>query len=569
MSSELNKDDLRRSLQEALDEREQNNPKQQSSNQRVQRFKESFDVRYEALFAFTIGFHLLDGFIFKFHVNQESFVARLVAYLILGIFTVLLIRSDGGRVKIFEPPLVAAIPAIVVPVLVGGVDWLNIGNQTIIDGIAFFLIAVPVYLFYLVYILHLQYAPSVERNANILEKVIRAIFSPVRWAHYYFILLTVFSLSVLLFIGAGTLNDEMGSFSTGGIDTAAGFNFGSELFSATIGRASESFRSIWIFGQTTIEQTANRTFGWQYHGTVERNTRDQGLFLTPLTTRRSFPDTSDLIYTVTVRAESFEESIDADIACSLHDRTNRTNIIEGAVDNTPITLGRSGIDTFSCIFDESLLQPGEYTINITAEFGFETWSSTIYSFVLNDVYEELVRGETDPNQFFNIERYPSLIYTGGPVRLLMANSRADRDRPSMPMVISAERDNNIPIATKIENDNPRDGKILEIDSIEFRIPSQLELASCDGGIPETRLDDRFEGRTSEDVYSSHAFTSIPRASITDDEFSVACALVLPQSQVNNFISSRGDRSFTVNSVANYRYQLEQMRLIEIQGETQI
>lgn len=523
--------------------------------------KSSYNAKFEVLFSLAILVHVIDWVFMAFTVTDANILFRILMYFILGLITIFLFKKSGWQVNYVGIIVAAMIPAVIIPVFYESLVAFGI-SEDVVGIITAIFLAIPYWLAYLIIIENVSYADSVSSDWGIFKKTIITITSPVRLSNFY-----LYAVLFLLMIGIAAIavsdavRDQ--NFQQGGMDLWSGVTVIENFVGSTYNSISAGVFATINESESLVRQAANRTFGWEYHGTVERNTREQGVFLEPLSTSRNLIETNDLIYIMNIRAESFEERINAQVSCYLENRTNKSQIIVGEVDKPQIQLGRTGIDTFTCTFPNEKLNAGEYRLRVKAKFPFQTWATTIYSFVDRNIYNEIIAGQDDVNDYFNIERYPRLLYTGGPVSLLMANSKLDRDRPAMPIIVDREREtNSLPISTKIENDNSR-GKIVNITNVQFRLPEQLNLRSCDTTITKNELDDRFEGRLEGEVYTSHFFGDIKPRDF-EEEYSVACALSISGDDVNDFLSPRGDRSFTVNSVANYVYELEYDTSIEIQ-----
>ena len=109
---------------------------------------------------------------------------------------------------------------------------------------------------------------------------------------------------------------------------------------------------------------------------------------------------------------------------------------------------------------------------IQADFSFDTWGYTTWTFWDRDTMNSLMAQGIDPAQFLGIRRYAAAYYTPGPVSLGI-------ERQSVPIGISQGGDNFIPpFGITIENKGYSAGEVRRINYVVLQVPSPLSL---DGG----------------------------------------------------------------------------------------
>lgn len=570
-------------INKALREREQMENPQKKHEEAMNRYenqsntyskkpllRDGYNYPLESLFGLIWVVHIFDALVLGFSISNENMALRLTVYFLLGGIAYALTRNYSDSFSIKEILILTLIPTVIIPLIHHLLILLGT-PENIIKNATTITLFVPWWIFYLVMVKNIRYAPSVLENYSGLSKVFLNVVSPLRFSSKFLIVFLLFMLASFTFANVSQAVED-NRFATEGIDVWGGVTNLGTMVTSTYTNVADNFRTILGAGTSVFQQQANRTFGWDYVGEVDRYSENRGVTLDSSFSQNYFLEGQEIIYGMTLSVESFEEGIDVEIRCHLQDRNNRSNRYEGNVFGSEVysvQITNTGSESFTCDFDENTVQPGDYRLHVTARFPFETWGTTTYTFLGSETHQEIVRSGENPIDVLEINPHPELRYTGGPVALLMANSRVNTRRTPMPIVASTEtgRDNNFVVNAKIEN-NDNDGIIKSVDSMEFRLPEQLSLRNCNAGTPRTEPDERFAGRIEGDSYLRHIFENI-RYNEENEEYTMGCVLNMPGEDMRNFLTSRGDRSFTVNAVANYIYELEYTSTITMEERDEI
>lgn len=310
--------------------------------------------------------------------------------------------------------------------------------------------------------------------------------------------------------------------------------------------------------KSAYDKAMYNTLGYGYYeGEVEKNKKGNlGVYISKLDTSMYSPfyADSDIVVMAKLRGRSFKENMLINASCYMR-KSGISGILEKGVTDPPIITvdipEYSFYEDVFCTFKNK--SKGTYIVDFIAEFDFETWAYTRYTFVDRDLLR--IYGDRI-NQELDIEEKAKAVYTNGPVQIGMSS-----EDYSMPIPIN-KNDSRVPgvFGVTIENkgqDGATVGEVLGIKSMEIIIPNSLSLSSCRPttvSIPDPRI------YPENDKY---IFYSVNDFDLKDNAFrSVMCTM-----QVENYNMLLGSDPKSVKSMivkTTYRYRLKKSATLNVE-----
>ncbi len=423
---------------------------------------------------------------------------------------------------------------ILIPALGHGISI--IGNADHLRIFSGALLLFPLWLFYLVKLKGVK--ASSGKLANLANITLSALI--------FLTILYFFYLFAQAFTATGIIEDQQDWFTPREAILGAGEFLGgilSTIYSSIIGIGP------W-FGNTT-DLFLRQTLGEYYTGRVEENVERTGVFIENFRTTETFYENYPIIISGTLRARSFVDNVTVRLSCEARD--NRGEIWQGVATPSEIIIYGQDQQAVFCTFNNSL-PAGRPEVTLKAEFSYETWAYTTYTFMTREYMSSLVTADEDVNRKFNIDRRPETIYTAGPVMLGMA------DRIELPILINTNADSNVPVGITLDNRMGGFGNIQSVERYMFKLPEEFSLTMCTREIKEERSAE-LEG------YKVYVFEN-PTPELVQYYMTVSCNMHLPRDNVVSLMRNnlQSAMEVTLVGVAKYDYLLRGREFITVRQD---
>ena len=503
--------------------------------------KETSKFLSELLMVIVLLFHLVDVLGLGSSIDPGPIGIRVAMYLAIVIAT-LFIKGDFSKPEIIKYLIVAAIPAIAIPLLAYTIRLFGASPDTM-QTIAGYALLVPIYAIFLLSSKDLDYTLAGETP---LQKFILLFFQPSFYLKLYLTFLAF--LLFVLFIAS------VGSMARGGSDVLGIYGSGFQAEDAISGAAkivSAPFRAIGdlIRGVGDRYDTLmNESLGTYYVGHVEENRERTGVFIRRFEEIGNYFEGQRVDLLATIETRSFLDNINLTPRCYTQDPRNQSRIINGTVNPEKVlNVYRDDYRVVSCTFEQDKLAQGRYDVTFELDFNFETWSYVTLTFMDRDYVLSQMMSKEQILSKYNINPRIRAIYTSGPVALGM------HDAMEMPITLTTEHDNIIPLGLTIDArpEFGMRGEILNIETFEIRAPREFVVEERNCVIPQgARLTTTIDNRTG---YNIHKFnvSNTPGTYTT-----VSCTSVIPPDNVMQLLGAQaGKREVTIAGSTKYDYRL--------------
>ncbi len=456
--------------------------------------------------------------------NNDALFIRGGLHLLILFFAKSVLKENAPMGELWRMWI---IPVLLIPLLGLGIS--NFGTADHLRVFSGALLLFPLWLFYLVKLKGVK--ASSAKLANLANFYISALI--------FLTLLYFLSLATQAFTSTQVIEGQPDWFTPQDAIYGAG-----EYLGGIISTIYESIIRIGP-GVTNVTETLLRqSLGDYYTGRVEENKERTGVFIEGFTTRETFYENYPVVISGTLKARSFVENVSINLSCEARDHLG--NIRQGTAEPRNMIIYEYDQQAVFCSF--SSLPAGSHDITLKADFNFETWAYTTYTFIPRNFLTSLTRGGEDINRKFNINRRPISIYTSGPVSLGMDT------RIEMPIAINTNSDTNIPVGITLDNRQGGMGDIQSVSRYVIKIPEYFTLTDgtrslCTRNITEVK-DATLEG------YKAYTFKN-PSPELVQFYMTVSCNMKLPENNVaplmrNNLLSAM---DVTIVGIAEYDYQL--------------
>lgn len=175
-----------------------------------------------------------------------------------------------------------------------------------------------------------------------------------------------------------------------------------------------------------------------------------------------------------ISANTFDNTVVVENRCELE---NGPNLILGKVTPSAVELGYGEYDYLECVIPTDNINYSIRTNKITiySLFKFETWGYVTHTWAHRDALRKWKDAGLDPPDELGVERYPTAIYTGGPISLGMV----DKNPAEEPLPID-EDTNRLPFFGVTIDNKKLTGEVTQIRDVVFHIPKPLtvDTTSC-------------------------------------------------------------------------------------------
>lgn len=506
----------------------------------------------EFLILLALIFHIIDAFVLRFEINSATIVTRALMYIFLAIMTHFMIKEHNAFGAIKEYGLWASISIFFIPIFYYFMGLLRI-SQDFQHNISAVILAIPMY------ILYLMYFKGFNHDFYKGMEIFRNIFSPISWAKIWFIVLVF----LMIFSATVYLPEITDKFQTQGISAEEGARNIGALFSDTWNKLSTNVGGIIPTIKTRYDELWNSTMGERYTGQVEDEYKNRAnVEISNFETMsQKFYEGVPISFFPIVNARSFgNDRLELFFNCTAYDSKNKSNIVKGLVYPASIYVERYDDVGVRCDFntgETNRLKDGNYRVEFTARFGFETWAYTTYAFMERNYANSIRAGGDDLNSKFNIPRKPETpIYTGGPVMLGM------NQNINLPITLDYQTGAGFPIGMTLENKNPSEGEIINVKEFRLYVPSPI-LINPVVGCSHQRTGGTRDPDTGYNIYSFKVPANAPKQSY----LTITCSMSMTGLGVDNLLSDpNGVTGATIMGQTEYDYLLKKRLNIKVEKD---
>ncbi len=328
-----------------------------------------------------------------------------------------------------------------------------------------------------------------------------------------------------------------------------------QLLGGAFSNIVDSIKNIGSGVGNATERMLNQSLGHYYTGRVEENTERTGVFIDGFSTRENFYEGFPVVVSGTLTARSFVEEVNLTLTCSATDRQG--NISFGTAEPEEMTVFEEDRRVVFCRFDD--LPAGNYEIMLTAQFNFETWAYTTYTFISREYLTSLRAGGEDIHRKLGIDRRPTTIYTSGPVTLGMSQNI------ELPLGVSSETDSSVPIGITLDNRYMGAGNIERVEKLQIKVPDYFRLIEGQRNLCTREITDESPGEV--EGYTSYTFEN-PSPELVQTYLSVGCNMLLPRDNALGLLGGnlQSTTDVTVVGVASYEYMLRSRTNVRVQED---
>jgi hypothetical protein len=540
--------------------------------------EESPRIAIELLLFVAIFIHFVDAKWFKFSLEPAYMAYRFPLYLTFCVLAHFIInRGWEPQDSIFTLLKWVSIPLFGVPLITWAMNLLSV-PENIITTFGTIILALPIILVYVAFVRH-KIAPLKGNNA-----VLRFFFTPSGWARIWLIAITIYIFVILLSTMGATISGGDGSLLPGdaGIISGSGVPSGIDfptvsenlikVITNNANKLSTSFTHLVNGTKTGFADLKNETLGSYYTGTVEQNKEQTGIFITDFHTTGKQYDSMPVVAYGYIRARSFVENVTITPSCYAQLINNKSVKFIGTVD--PASLDNIYIEDqrgVLCTFDPSLnpgmteqggFPAGRYQVYLVLDFRFQTWAYKQYYFIDRNYLVYLKTSGENPNTKLLIPQKTKTIYTSGPVMIGMDDSI------ELPIPLSSENTNYLPIGMTIDNKDPVNGakgEVLRVYNYTLRMPEAFEI-KFESGNPCSINRNYIQRIPDENVpgYNLYLFTT-PDVNLSGTYMTLNCNVVVEASSMQSVLpSANTPQLVSVIGTAEYDYKLSKMITITVE-----
>lgn len=503
----------------------------------------------QILIGLTLLVHVIDGLVYQFSLRAGVVTTRIFMYLVLFIFAHFTFKGNNlaESAKEFLPWAMSA--AIFVPLFSALMNFVG-APEAITIQISAIVVGVPILLLYFMYVKGLNYK---YEGDNIFGWIL-FWFTPVGLARIWFFILIVSAL-IFAFNSLAMNAENLPGAANSGYDVIGGAETLMKNIKDAGQTAIDNIKSIGTGINGSINQFYNNTLGQYYTGQVEENKEKTGVFITQFESLDTqYANRTINIYGL-ITARSFVDDITLDMKCVAQDTKNSSNTIIGKTEPEQITIYQEDQQGVICTFQNGLPE-GNYKINLTADFNFETWAYTTYTFMDRDFVNSIRQGGEDINSKFDISPKPKTIYTNGPVMLGI------NENLLMPITLSTNlsNTNRIPVGMTIENKQATattKGTIKNVNTFQLRVPKLFYLEQCTKTASNPVTDPNSQD------YDVYTFTNV-NPYLTQSYLSVSCNLGINPSNAAQLLGLKGGKAVvSIVGTAKYDYELSKQIALKV------
>ena len=256
-----------------------------------------------------------------------------------------------------------------------------------------------------------------------------------------------------------------------------------------------------------------------------------------------------------VTGQSFQGIISVTVGCIAKSSGNKfyTGTVEtGQPDAGPFQIVYKDTRTVYCTFND--LPPGTYSVQLSAEFPFQTWAYIPYTFVDQETYRSFYAQGKDINKELFIDQKPVAVYTAGPVSIGLQT----QDQP-VPLDTSPPKNNievmnaNKAFGGTVEN-KWSEGVIKSVQSFVLKIPEPFSISKCYPADALVQNPPVVEG------YKEYSFANTdPKITFS----TVACRLQVSGTDAAELLSAKVKAEKTFVAEASYTYILTKTISIQV------
>ncbi len=525
-----------------------NSDKEERKKDRLKNSEDISQLGGQFLILVTLVMHVIDALVFQFSIRPGVLATRFFMYLILMTIAHIVLKHENIAQSAHEFYPWFILSGVLVPVLSGLLRLIGV-PEAILVQISAVVVAIPVWLFYFMYVRGLNY----KYQGKSLIGWIFYWLTPIGLARIWFMILVI-SVLVLLFNSLAFTAENIPGADRSGYDILQG----AEEVRKTIAEAGKTAVNN-ILGINTgfgnkIDKIYNDTLGQYYTGRVEENKEKTGVFITEFQSKDTHYDSQPIYIYGLITARSFVDNINMNLNCSAQDVKNLSVIIQGIADPDKITIYQQDQQGVICKFDK--LPAGDYRVTLTADFNFETWAYTTYTFMDRDFLNSIRIGGEDVNTKFNIIQKPTTIYTNGPIMLGM------NENLYMPISLTTNvsETNRVPMGMTIQNkqvSSATKGTVKNVNEFQLRVPTLFTLDSCTKTVTSPQRD------TISEDYHVYTFTN-DRTDLSQSYMSVSCNLIITPTNAIQLLGLTGGKAVvSLVGTAKYDYELSRQTTIKV------
>lgn len=492
-------------------------------------------ARYDALFFLVIIVHLVDWWYFQFKVTGLTIIYRLMFYFLIGV-AARYVLDDDILSALKNYTIVSIIPILIIPLLGELMTWAG-APEAIAGKVAGIAFAVPVWLIYLRYMRGVNYTLVGTKT----EKFFTALTSPVKWTGLYFFILFITIMLNIFQLSSGLIYET--GVSIEGFDPYVAF----DQFWTPV---KNTWTTVWLDlyqlpnrTQIILDRELNRTLGAYYTGRVEENKERTGVWIEKFEAPGTHYEDLPVSFFAIIKVRSFVDDVYMNVSCTAEDTKNKTAKFGGVVEPAEFIVYQEDQRGVTCTFNR--LPAGNYKVTLEAQFNFDTWAYTTYTFMNRELMTSVLSSGEDLYTEFNIKKRPSTVYTNGPVLLGM------NEQLEMPIGVSYSDNTLVPIGMTLDNKQKQYGDILKVTKFEMRLPDELQIQSnkCTNPYSSVTTDPELSG------YTIYTFPN-PRPDYLKTFLTVSCSMqITPQNAVSLLGTGGGKTVATIVGRAEYEYQL--------------
>jgi len=539
----------KRDLQEGYAENKDNSKKGRIlTDQNVSRFMG------QILILLTLIIHVVDGLVYKFSIQPGIMTTRITMYLVLMIFAHYTLKHTFPQsAKEFMPWAIISI--VVVPLFSALLRLVGV-SDAIITQVSAIIVGIPVWLFYFMYVKGLNY----KYEGKSLIGWFFFWLTPIGLARIWFFILFISAL-IFAFNSIAISAENLPGAENSGYDVVGG----AEVLINKINEAGKTFtnniRNIGTGVNGTVTKLYNDTLGQYYTGQVEQNKEITGVFITEFESKDTQYENQQINIYGLITARSFVDQIKLNTSCIAQNTKNSTDIILGQTDPHEVTIYQQDQQGVICTFPSGL-PAGDYKINLTAGFNFETWAYATYTFMDRDFVNSIRQGGENVNDKFNIDQKTRTIYTNGPIMLGL------NENLLMPISLTTNisETNRIPVGMTIDNKQSASttkGTIKNVNKFQLRIPKLFYLDKCTKEASTPEID------TNSQDYYVYTFTNM-NPSLSQSYMSVSCNLGITPSNAAQLLGLTGGKAIvSIIGTAKYDYELSKQITIKVNKDPTI
>jgi len=533
----------KRDIQDGYNEDKNNAKKERiQTDQNVSRFMG------QILILITLIVHVVDGLVFQFSIQPGIMATRITMYLILMVLAHYTLKHTFAQsAKEFMPWAIISI--IVVPLFSALLRLVGVPDA-IITQISAVIVGIPVWLFYFMYVKGLNY----KYEGKSLVGWFLFWLTPVGLARIWFFILVISAL-ILAFNSLAISAENLPGAENSGYDVIGG----AQVLVDKINEAGKTFianiQNIGTGVNGSINKLYNDTLGQYYTGQVEQNKEVTGVFITEFESKDTLYENQQINLYGLISARSFVDEIKLAVTCKAQNTKNSTDIILGTTDPTEVTVYQQDQQGVICTFENGL-PTGDYKINLTADFNFETWAYATYTFMDRDFVNSIRQGGENVNDKFDIDQKTRTIYTNGPVMLGL------NENLLMPISLTTDitEINKVPVGMTLDNkqaSSTTKGTINAVDTFQLRIPKLFYLDKCTKTYSPPQTD------ANSPDYDVYTFANI-NPSLSQSYMSVSCNLGISPNDAAQLLGLKGGKAVvSIIGTAKYNYELSKQITIKV------